>query len=566
MLYPLADYVGAVNFLARSVSYILCGLVTFVSYWKFMRSSVGSGFKGDVDRTLGFLKHKTKVHMKAFITEVSISFLATNIAVAQNYDSLNINNVTSSFHSNGDCLYGSSFWNSITTPTDPIDFSVGSLWIGGLDNNGQLRVTAGTYRQSGEDFWAGPLDTSIVVCTPAQNAFYDRVWKINKTTIDSFRLGLFSITPPSITQWPGNGNQAAGEARTIAPYVDVNGDQTYNPVNGDYPLIRGDQAIFFVFNDTLQGQPHGDSGGRRLGIEIRALAYAVNCSQDSALHNTIFVTYDVINRTSFTYDSLYCGLWTDFDLIPSFTQNAVGCDSLGNGYYYYNRIGDAVGVTLLNQPMNFFMTSHNNFSATGNPTEPEDFYGFLQGEWKDSSQLLYWNSNLVTNMAYTGDPYTASGWLSPTASNDFRGIASFGPNTILPGQKFNFTVAYTYAHDYTGDSIYETVIVRDRMHSISQYFSNDSTPCGANITAVAEITEKDQLEIFPNPATSSINVHSSSGTQTYCIFDVAGNEVLTVRPASKNFTVDISSLAPGIYILRMTSSKEITTARFVKLQ
>jgi len=32
-----------------------------------------------------------------------------------------------------------------------------ALWIGGVDNGGNLKVAAMTYRQTGNDFWPGPL-------------------------------------------------------------------------------------------------------------------------------------------------------------------------------------------------------------------------------------------------------------------------------------------------------------------------------------------------------------------------------------------------------------------------
>ena len=35
------------------------------------------------------------------------------------------------------------------------------LWIGGVDDGGQLRVTAQTYRQGGSDYWPGPVSDSI---------------------------------------------------------------------------------------------------------------------------------------------------------------------------------------------------------------------------------------------------------------------------------------------------------------------------------------------------------------------------------------------------------------------
>ncbi|HVA99419.1 MAG TPA: hypothetical protein VNG53_11040, partial [Bacteroidia bacterium] len=35
-----------------------------------------------------------------------------------------------------------------------------SLWIGGIDAGGHLRVAGQTYKQNGTDFWPGPLDTA----------------------------------------------------------------------------------------------------------------------------------------------------------------------------------------------------------------------------------------------------------------------------------------------------------------------------------------------------------------------------------------------------------------------
>lgn len=508
--------------------------------------------------------------MKIKITTIVLmmTLLSPAESSGQYYDSLDINHLHVPVRSNGDCLFGLNFWDAVTAPNNPIAFSTGALWIGGLDATGQLHVAASTYRQSGSDFWAGPLDTLSVVCTPAQNVGYDHVWKINKTTIDSFRLGLYSSVPASIAQWPGNGNLSAGEARVIAPYVDVNGDQFYNPASGDYPLIRGDQALFFVFNDTLQAQPHTETGGRRFGVEIRGLAYAVNCTQDSALQNTVFVQYEIINRSTMNYDSVYCGIWTDFDLIPGFYQNAVGSDSTGNGYYYFNRSGDAIGITLLDQQMNSFMACNNNFSNYGNPVEASDFYGYLKGTWKDSSQLLYSNSTVPTNMMYTGDPYAETGWLSPTGSpNDFRGIGSYGPFTLAAGQRSHFTIAYTYAHDYTGDSAYETVILRNRMQTVRQYFQNDSSPCNSNITGIStEAPTATALSVYPNPAAGTLHFTGAAGAVRYAVFDINGKQLLSGPCRGDSSTIDISGLSDGVYVLQLTSNKETSTTRFVKVQ
>ena len=38
----------------------------------------------------------------------------------------------------------------------------GAIWIGGKDAAGNLKVAAQTYRQSGSDFWPGPVDTRML--------------------------------------------------------------------------------------------------------------------------------------------------------------------------------------------------------------------------------------------------------------------------------------------------------------------------------------------------------------------------------------------------------------------
>ncbi len=70
---------------------------------------------------------------------------------------------------------------------------------------------------------------------------------------------------------------------------------------GDYPIIRGDQAIFLVFNDSLN--LHTSSQGGILGIEIAGMAYAFDKPDESTLFNTIFFHYDVTNGMVITHNN-----------------------------------------------------------------------------------------------------------------------------------------------------------------------------------------------------------------------------------------------------------------------
>ena len=49
----------------------------------------------------------------------------------------------------------------------------GALWIGGYDDNGQLKVAGQTYRQSGTDYWPGPLDNVRLTSEGINNPYYE---------------------------------------------------------------------------------------------------------------------------------------------------------------------------------------------------------------------------------------------------------------------------------------------------------------------------------------------------------------------------------------------------------
>ena len=62
----------------------------------------------------------------------------------------------------------------------------GSLWIGGLDNQGNLKVAAMTYRRDGNDFWPGPLNSDINVDnygSTTKTIIIDRHWSIYRDDV-----------------------------------------------------------------------------------------------------------------------------------------------------------------------------------------------------------------------------------------------------------------------------------------------------------------------------------------------------------------------------------------------
>jgi len=249
---------------------------------------------------------------------------------AQTSALLDTNDISTKISSNGK-LFDGQF--EVPKGSGKQSIYTANMWIGGKDAGGLLHLAAQTYAQGGSDFFYGPIASNYT--SAPYPSTYNKVWKIDKSTITTHIANYTSggyVVPASIANWPANGNIANGEAAVLAPYIDVNLNNTYDPANGDYPDIRGDQSIFFMVNDAKQA--HGESGGAQLGIEIHGMAYSF-ASSDSALNQTVFVNYKIYNRSVNIYDSVYVGAWSDMDLGDGM-DDYVGSDSTLNMYYTYN--------------------------------------------------------------------------------------------------------------------------------------------------------------------------------------------------------------------------------------
>jgi hypothetical protein len=349
---------------------------------------------------------------------------------------LDIGNVRCPIWINGDMwwdLVGNALYE-IPKNSGKKSLFAGAFWIGGEDQGGNLRVAAQTYRQSGSDFWPGPVDTTNASTDAFRCQNYDRVWKITRQEVMDYLNG--AAASASIINWPGNGNTLSNESQFLAPFYDMNADGLYNILDGDYPKydfgtvtpgvsnrLNGDQTIWWVFNDV--GNVHAETGSLfSLGIEVRAQAYAF-CSTDADLSNTTFYSYTIINRATTTLVNTYIGHWVDADL-GNYLDDYVGCDVGRNLGYCYN--GDdldegatgygtnipAVGMDILGGPLADAVDSidndrngvidepgeeilmsrflyYNNIASSfsGNPTNAIEHYNYLKGIWKDNSPLYY---------------------------------------------------------------------------------------------------------------------------------------------------------------------------------
>ena len=318
---------------------------------------------------------------------------AAGCAAASGFRYLNINNVKARINTGGDMWWDLHDFSQYFIPANGQATSLfaGSLWIGGLDINDQLKLAALRFRQSGNDYWPGPLTIDGTAAVDEVTcANYDKHFIMTRAEVDEY-LGWwhsenrtveypnYSI-PQSILEYPAHGDVAKNQSYYLAPFRDIDGDGDYNPNQGDYPyyditnelcplnyvgdpsyvpqrtmeetnmgsvhgsilvdqVLKGDQTLWWIFND--KGDFHSETQGTSIGFEIRAQAFAFATNDE--INNMTFYTYEIINRSTFTLTGTYFSPWVDTDLGFS-DDDYVGCDvARGLGYCYNGTTVDGSG-------------------------------------------------------------------------------------------------------------------------------------------------------------------------------------------------------------------------------
>jgi hypothetical protein len=86
-------------------------------------------------------------------------------------------------------------------------------------------------------------------------------------------------------------------------------------------------------------------------------------------------------------------------------------------------------------------------------------------------------------------------------------------------------------------------------------------------TGVDGAYSEEMINVFPNPATNVLHVQlpSAENNPVVKIFDVMGKQVAEQKASDIETNFDISSFASGIYILKITTDKQVITRKVQKL-
>ena len=392
-----------------------------------------------------------------------------------------------------------------------------ALWLSALDADGNLKVSAPTYGKAMNneyDYYPGPItdqSNSIVHCKN-----WDKVWSVYRYEIEAHIADWQdnnNIDYPftTIMAWPGRGNphfetengfELPDNLPDLAPFKDIDGDGIYNPMNGDYPIVEQsnvipEQITWVVFND--QGV-HTETEGEPLNVEIQQTSWALNCTENTFLNQSIFSSYKIINKGSSVLDSMYVGLWTDFDL-GCFVDDYFGCAPEQNTYFAYNvDFEDNIlchdnipsygfnppvqSITILNQPMDYFIMLSIGFFFNppfGIPNTPQEYRNALMGVYRSGDPITqgglgYQTSDTIVNHIFPGNPNNLEEWSMLSEglpSADRRVVGSNFLGKLDIGEAYTLDVAYSTHWRADGNAHTNVNTMYEEVATLQSYYDNN---------------------------------------------------------------------------------------------
>jgi hypothetical protein len=501
----------------------------------------------------------------------------------------------------------------------------GDILFAGTEEREGYKVATGEFevkRLNGK--WAGqgllPSGNVLVMTSSKTCKVYDPVndlladeplqylWSVSQSELDAFLADHAAGTVDyskyrDIKSWPAHGDVAKGENYNLAPFVDSNGDGGYNPDDGDYPCITGDQSLWYVFHDD---GPHTETTSpNSMGVEVEYLAYGFDCSTiacpDSFLDYTTFYHYEVTNTKGVDYHDVFIGYWSDLDLGGNYEDDYIGCDSVMNlGFIFnadtidessfgpgYGLHPPATGILFLNTPNDLGLTHcmawNPTFSTLGIPVAPNDYHQLMQAVWKDSTHLVNngadgysgtapgpsINHIFPGNAGWCGN--TAIGWSEVTVGNapgDRRLLMSSGPFDLPADSTITFDFATVWARGYYNDNLGSVCELRSASSSISSWWKAQNFECFGMTVAAEAPAATSGLQVFPNPASEQFEVRlpaTSTADGTLRLIDLSGRLVLQqpLPKGSQQVTVSCAGIAAGLYQLHCEVGGTVHTQKVV---
>jgi hypothetical protein len=490
-----------------------------------------------------------------------------------NYSTLDFNNVKSQVNDEGAFFFPSasnSLGYEIPKGGGVSSIFCGSYFFGGYDPSGLLHLTGSLYNHNNvstsSGLHSGPIaNQSAYAGIQYSNLYQNSIWNISSVDIDNHIANFQNsgyVIPSSIATWPGNGESSLGVANQLAPYIDLNSNGIYEPALGDYPDIRGDQAVYVIMNDKSY-LPDMDA----MSLEIHAMFYQF--SSGNYLNNTTFLNLHVFNRSNVTYSNFRQALIMDFD-IGNFSDDYIGCYAQNNVLFGYNADiydevnADHIGYGASIPSQGVVSLSHDLYSAgpygQGGQVYPDEYGTWLtmNGQNYNGSYWIDPSNSLPTLFKWNGNPNIPTDWHELNLSNpkgDRRGIMTIQEPSLPAGG--SICTDYAFIYDRSAgpfENAQNVIYIADAIRNL--YQSNELFPCqSGSFSSLNHIDENATVTVFPNPSKGQFTLEMNQPSAYFIrISDALGNTIHTEQFTGKSAEIKINQqVARGIYFVTIDS-------------
>jgi hypothetical protein len=482
-----------------------------------------------------------------------------------------------------------------------------SLWIGGQNENSELKTAVTRFLKNGNDFFPGPLLKDGSTNSALMNK-YNKVWKINKETIDNHRvqLNLYGVVKnidPAIRDWPVY-ETYGGDTIQLAKWNDYNKNGYYDPEHGDHPLIKGHQAIYWVMNDN--GGIHSESYGQALKVQVDGIAYIYDCFESNSdeiykyLDHAVFVEYRIVYKGSEKLNNVYMSQWLDADLgnwrddaigsAPLFqTAFCINSDNLDDEPLGIGRNPGAQCMTILKGPKSqpgdgidndndgrkdeideecklsgFMGYSNDNSPLYGNPDISSDFYHLMSSCYTGGLPIMKninGDSMRLRHLFSHGlDPNRPNWHWTQQKSDAIKSgmdqfmLANCGAFELSYGDEVPFHLVHFYVRDRNDSNQLPNIL--KAVTKLTEIYQGH-----LNLDCLTQTLNNDQqhvkqavLNIRPNPAGSQCEVITPNHNGELVVVDLLGNIVARQIVHNEITLMDLSALPNGIYLITHNSS------------
>ena len=381
---------------------------------------------------------------------------------------------------------------------------------------------------------------------------------------------------------------------------------------------------------------HANTNGMRMKAEVHAMAYAFDNPEDETLDNTIFIHYDIYNRSERNYHDVYVGIY-GMSVCDDATRCSVGTDVNLTSNFFYNTIAEgALATTYLGGPL---LEADGIDNPAGGCDESVTGSGFGDGiadnerlglmnsgfpeliPYSEVYYSEYWDyqfaasrNRIMRSVYYKNQPlmYGGDGYISiygpyrlhepaygpecrymypwdsdpcnygldgetPNGPTDWRetktsrspdALGTCGPFTFEAGEKEELDIAYVYAYDpEDNDDTPSVELLKERIADLLQKRDNGEIyPFFVTETGMEEYScTFNKAIVYPSPAKDQITIKAKLQNKAgYRIYSSTGTSLLsgtlmegTLHP------VNVSTLAPGIYIIKIENNRSLFTGKFI---